>query len=86
MASEGETDQAMPTAGFSTRGCANAYADTVRAHIATVQRIREKFVVGGLDFALLPFGRNNVISKKPVSIGVSKPKMLAEKCSVYIRI
>jgi transposase len=45
MASEGEMDQAMPTAGY-------AYADTVRAHIATVQRIREKFVVGGLDFAL----------------------------------
>jgi transposase len=38
MASEGETDQAI--------------ASTVRAHIATVQRIREKFVIGGLDFAL----------------------------------
>lgn len=38
MASEGETDQAI--------------ADTVRAHTATVQRIREKFVIGGLDFAL----------------------------------
>jgi transposase len=38
MASEGETDQAI--------------ASIVRAHVATVQRIREKFVIGGLDFAL----------------------------------
>ncbi len=38
MATDREMDQAI--------------ADTVRAHIATVQRIREKFVVGGLDFAL----------------------------------
>ena len=53
MASEGETDQAMPTAGFSTRGCANAYAAIVRVHVTTVERTREKFVIGGLDFALL---------------------------------
>lgn len=38
MASEGEIDQAI--------------AAIVRVHIATVERTREKFVVGGLDFAL----------------------------------
>jgi transposase len=38
MATDRETDQAI--------------AGTVRAHVATVQRIREKFVIGGLDFAL----------------------------------
>lgn len=39
MASEGETDQAI--------------ADSVRVHISTVERTREKFVIGGLDFALV---------------------------------
>lgn len=39
MASEGETDQAI--------------ASSVRVHISTVERMREKFVIGGLDFALL---------------------------------
>lgn len=38
MASEGETDQAI--------------ASAVRVHIATVERTREKFVIGGLNFAL----------------------------------
>ncbi|MEH2045216.1 helix-turn-helix domain-containing protein [Nostoc sp.] len=39
MASEGETDQAI--------------AAIVRVHVTTVERTREKFVIGGLDFALL---------------------------------
>ncbi|MBD2536355.1 helix-turn-helix domain-containing protein [Nostoc flagelliforme FACHB-838] len=38
MAAEDETDSAI--------------ADRVRVHVATVQRTREKFVIGGLDFAL----------------------------------
>lgn len=38
MADEDETDQAI--------------ADIFRVHVATVQRTREKFVIGGLDFAL----------------------------------
>jgi transposase len=38
MAAEGETDMAI--------------ADKVRVHVATVERTREKFVIGGLDFAL----------------------------------
>lgn len=46
ITSEGETDQAMPTAGF-------AYAAIARVHVTTVERTREKFVIGGLDFALI---------------------------------
>jgi transposase len=38
MASEGKIDQLI--------------ASTIRVHISTVERIREKFVIGGLDFAL----------------------------------
>ncbi len=38
MASEGEIDQAI--------------ASCVRVHVSTVERTREKFVIGGLDFAL----------------------------------
>ncbi|MBD6621317.1 IS630 family transposase [Komarekiella sp. 'clone 1'] len=38
MASEGETDTAIAAA--------------VRVHVATVERTREKFVIGGLEFAL----------------------------------
>ncbi|MEA5506773.1 helix-turn-helix domain-containing protein [Halotia wernerae UHCC 0503] len=38
MASEGKIDQAI--------------ASIVRVHVSTVERTREKFVVGGLDFAL----------------------------------
>ncbi len=38
MASEGEIDQAI--------------ASSVRVHVSTVERTREKFVIGGLDFAL----------------------------------
>jgi transposase len=38
MAAEGETDTAI--------------AATVRVHVATVERIREKFAIGGLEFAL----------------------------------
>ena len=38
MASEGETDQAI--------------ASTVKVHVATVERTREKFVLGGLELAL----------------------------------
>lgn len=38
MACEGKTDQVI--------------ASTVRVHISTVERTREKFVIGGLDFAL----------------------------------
>lgn len=38
MACEGEIDQAI--------------ASTLRVHISTVERTREKFVIGGLDFAL----------------------------------
>jgi transposase len=38
MAAEDETDSAI--------------ADRVRVHAATVQRTREKFVIGGLNFAL----------------------------------
>lgn len=38
MASEGEIDEAI--------------ASTLRVHISTVERTREKFVIGGLDFAL----------------------------------
>lgn len=38
IASEDETDQAI--------------ADVFRVHVATVQRTQEKFVIGGLDFAL----------------------------------
>jgi transposase len=65
MASEGETDQAMPTAGY-------AYANTVIAHVATVQRTREKFVIGGLDFALKD------------EVHPQKPKKLDEKQEAFL--
>ncbi|MBE8986403.1 hypothetical protein [Nostoc sp. LEGE 12450] len=38
MASKGETDQAI--------------ASTIRVHISSFERTQEKFVIGGLDFAL----------------------------------
>ena len=58
MAAEGETDQAI--------------ASTVRAHVATVQRIREKFVIGGLDFALKD------------EVHPPKPKKLDEKQEAFL--
>ncbi|MEH1841551.1 MAG: helix-turn-helix domain-containing protein [Nostoc sp.] len=71
MASEGETDQAMPTAGF-------AYAGIVRAYVATVQRIREKFVVGGLDFVL----KDEVHPPKPKKLDETQVAFLiATACS-----
>ncbi len=64
MASEGETDQAI--------------ADTVRAHIATVQRIREKFVIGGLDFAL----KDEAHPPKPKKLdGKQEAFLIATACS-----
>ncbi|WP_196514091.1 hypothetical protein [Nostoc sp. NZL] len=35
----------MPRLGY-------AYADTVRVRVSTLERTRERFVIGGLDFAL----------------------------------
>lgn len=58
MAAEDETDSAI--------------ADRVRAHVATVQRIREKFVIGGLDFAL-----NDEVHPP-------KPKKLDEKQEAFL--
>lgn len=71
MASEGETDQAMPTAGF-------AYANTVRVHISTVERTREKFVIGGLDFALKDEPHP---PKKSKLEGKSEAFLIATACS-----
>ncbi len=71
MATDRETDQAMPTAGY-------AYAGIVRAHVATVQRIREKFVVGGLDFAL----KDEVHPPKPKKLdGKQEAFLIATACS-----
>lgn len=58
MAAEDETDSAI--------------ADRVRAHVATVQRIREKFVIGGLDFALKD------------EVHPPKPKKLDEKQEAFL--
>lgn len=58
MASEDETDSAI--------------ADRVRVHTATVQRTREKFVIGGLEFALED-------EKHP-----PKPKKLDEKQEAFL--
>ncbi len=58
MAAEDETDSVI--------------ADRVRVHAATVQRIREKFVIGGLNFALED-------EKHP-----PKPKKLDEKQEAFL--
>ena len=58
MACEDETDQAI--------------ADTFRVHVATVQRTREKFVIGGLDFALKD------------EVHPPKPKKLDEKQEAFL--
>ncbi|WP_414859163.1 IS630 family transposase [Nostoc sp. KVJ3] len=58
MATDRERDQAI--------------ASIVRAHVATVQRIREKFVIGGLDFALKD------------EVHPPKPKKLDEKQEAFL--
>jgi transposase len=58
LASEGESDEAI--------------ASSVRVHAATVQRTREKFVIGGLNFALED-------EKHP-----PKPKKLDEKQEAFL--
>jgi transposase len=64
MATDRETDQAI--------------ASTVRAHVATVQRIREKFVIGGLDFAL----KDEAHPPKPKKLdGTQVAFLIATACS-----
>ncbi len=64
MATDRETDQAI--------------ASIVRAHVATVQRIREKFVIGGLDFAL----KDEVHPPKPKKLDETQVAFLiATACS-----
>ena len=55
-----------------------AYADSVRVHISTVERTREKFVIGGLDFALIDEPHP---PKKSKLEGKSEAFLIATACS-----
>ena len=64
MASEGEIEQAI--------------ASSVRVHVSTVERTREKFVIGGLDFALN--GKPHP-PKRRTLVGKQEAFLIATACS-----